>query len=106
MTNIYDVSNKTYLIKLHKPDSKAVILIESGIRIHCTEFDWPKNMIPSGFSMKLRKHLRSRRLEKVSQVGADRIADLQFGSGEAAYHLIIELYDKVSYSIFLLIIYY
>jgi predicted ribosome quality control (RQC) complex YloA/Tae2 family protein len=73
-----------------------VILIESGIRIHSTEFDWPKNSIPSGFSMKMRKHLRSRRLENVSQVGADRIVDMQFGSGEAAYHLIVELYDRVN----------
>jgi hypothetical protein len=28
-------------------------LIESGIRIHGTEYDWPKNMAPSGFSMKV-----------------------------------------------------
>ena len=34
VTNVYDVDHKTYLIKLAKPDSKAVILIESGIRIH------------------------------------------------------------------------
>jgi hypothetical protein len=27
-------------------------------------------------------------------LGADRIVDLQFGSAEAAYHLIIELYDR------------
>jgi len=37
----------------------------------------PKNLIPSGFSMKLRKHIRSRRLEKVCQVGADRIGRLK-----------------------------
>ena len=43
----------------------------------------------------MRKHLRSRRLENVSQVGVDRIVDLQFGSSEAAYHLIVELYDRV-----------
>ena len=30
-----------------------MILIESGIRIHETEFEWPKNIIPSGFSMKV-----------------------------------------------------
>jgi predicted ribosome quality control (RQC) complex YloA/Tae2 family protein len=24
----------------------------------------------------------------------DRIVDLQFGSGEAAYHVILELYDR------------
>ena len=26
----------------------------------------------------------------------DRVVDLQFGSNEAAYHIIIELYDRVS----------
>ena len=31
----------------------------------------------------------------ISQLGVDRIVDLQFGSDEAAYHLIIELYDRV-----------
>ena len=43
----------------------------------------------------LRKHLRTRRLEKIEQLGIDRIVDMQFGSGEAAYHVILELYDRV-----------
>ncbi len=47
------------------------------------------------FEIQLRKHLKSRRLESIEQLGIDRIVDLQFGSGEAAYHLIVELYDKV-----------
>ncbi|CAH1790707.1 unnamed protein product [Owenia fusiformis] len=94
VNNVYDVDHKTYLIKLQKPDQKAVLLIESGIRIHTTAFEWPKHTTPSGFSMKLRKHLRSRRLEKVEQLGVDRIVDLQFGSSEAAYHVILELYDR------------
>ncbi|XP_013398422.1 nuclear export mediator factor Nemf [Lingula anatina] len=94
VVNIYDIDNKTYLIKLAKPDLKAVLLLESGIRLHGTEFDWPKSMSPSGFAMKLRKHLRARRLESVTQLGVDRIVDLQFGSGEAAYHVILELYDR------------
>lgn len=46
-------------------------------------------------SLKLRKHLKNRRLESISQLGTDRIVDLQFGSGEAAYHVILELYDRV-----------
>ncbi|KAH9642261.1 hypothetical protein HF086_009625 [Spodoptera exigua] len=41
-----------------------------------------------------RKHLKNKRLEKLSQLGIDRIVDLQFGSGEAAYHVILELYDR------------
>uniref|UniRef100_A0A8D3BAM7 Ribosome quality control complex subunit NEMF n=1 Tax=Scophthalmus maximus TaxID=52904 RepID=A0A8D3BAM7_SCOMX len=92
--NVYDIDNKTYLIRLQKPDSKAVLLIESGTRIHSTDFEWPKNMMPSGFAMKCRKHLKTRRLTQVKQLGIDRIIDMQFGSDEAAYHLIIELYDR------------
>lgn len=42
----------------------------------------------------MRKHLSNKRLEKLSQMGFDRIIDLQFGVGEAAYHVILELYDK------------
>ncbi|MCJ8737099.1 hypothetical protein PDJAM_G00019970 [Pangasius djambal] len=92
--NVYDIDSKTYLIRLQKPDSKAVLLIESGIRIHSTDFEWPKNVMPSGFAMKCRKHLKSRRLVHIKQLGVDRIVDIQFGSEEAAYHLIVELYDR------------
>ncbi|KAM9341035.1 ribosome quality control complex subunit NEMF [Symphorus nematophorus] len=94
VNNVYDIDNKTYLIRLQKPDSKAVLLVESGTRIHSTDFEWPKNMMPSGFAMKCRKHLKTRRLTQVKQLGIDRIVDIQFGSDEAAYHLIVELYDR------------
>ncbi|NXD34235.1 NEMF factor, partial [Copsychus sechellarum] len=79
---------------VHRPDCKATLLLESGIRIHLTEFEWPKNMMPSSFAMKCRKHLRARRLVSVRQLGIDRVVDLQFGSEQAAYHLILELYDR------------
>jgi predicted ribosome quality control (RQC) complex YloA/Tae2 family protein len=121
--NIYDVDSRTYLIKLVKGDSKAVLLFESGIRLHTTEYDWPKNHSPSGFAMKVclackcvlslaqrlfdllqcRKHIRTRRLSSVVQLGVDRMVDLTFGSGEAAYHLIIELYDRVSATLLVLL---
>ena len=104
-----------------------MLLVESGNRINTTDFEWPKNLMPSGFSMKVtfyfgakyeiflqfclnssgllfwlhyfqcRKHIRSRRLVNITQLGIDRIVDLQFGSDEAAYHLIVELYDRVRF---------
>ncbi|XP_014674957.1 PREDICTED: nuclear export mediator factor NEMF-like [Priapulus caudatus] len=92
--NVYDVDHKTYLIRLGTGNDKATLLLESGSRVHSTEYDWPKSMMPSGFAMKLRKHLKSRRLESIHQLGIDRIVDMQFGSGEAAYHVILELYDR------------
>jgi len=57
-------------------------------------YEWPKNDAPSGFTMKLRKHINNKRLEKLAMIGNDRVIDLQFGTGDAAQHLIVELYDK------------
>lgn len=94
VNQIYDIDNKTYLIRLQGSEHKTILLIESGIRFHTTAFEWPKNVAPSGFSMKLRKHLKNKRLEKLQQLGVDRIVDFQFGMNEAAYHVIVELYDR------------
>eukprot|EP00049_Salpingoeca_infusionum_P001269 m.46847 g.46847 ORF g.46847 m.46847 type:complete len:1126 (-) comp10946_c0_seq4:1621-4998(-) len=94
LANFYDINSKTYLLKFAKSPQKAMVLIESGIRIHSTEYEWPKSHFPSGFAMKCRKHLRTRRLTEMQQLGVDRILDLSFGSGEAQYHLIVEFYDR------------
>ena len=32
-----------------------MLLLESGSRINTTDFEWPKNIMPSGFSMKVIK---------------------------------------------------
>lgn len=94
VNQVYDIDNKTYLIRFQERDTKIVLLLESGNRFHTTAFEWPKNVAPNGFTMKLRKHLKNKRLEKFVQLGTDRIIDLQFGAGEAAYHIIVELYDR------------
>lgn len=105
VVNVYNVNNKTYLIKLSKAAAgdakeededvnKNVLLIESGCRFHLTEFDWPKEPTPNGFSMKLRKHLKNKRIEHIRQFGLDRIIDIQFGVRDAAYHIIVKLYNR------------
>ncbi|CAH1731775.1 ribosome quality control complex subunit NEMF homolog [Aphis gossypii] len=94
LQRVYDIDHKTYLFKFQLNSEKCVLLLESGVRLHVTNYEWTKNEAPSSFSMKLRKHLSNKRLEKLTQMGFDRIIDLQFGVGEAAYHVILELYDK------------
>lgn len=44
---------KNLTLFFYRPDFKATLLLESGIRIHTTEFEWPKNMMPSSFAMKV-----------------------------------------------------
>lgn len=94
LANVYDVSGRLYLLKLSKANRKEHLLIESGIRIHTTEFLRNKKDVPSGFSMKLRKHLRTKKLEDLSQLGVDRVINLTFGRGENAYHILVELYAQ------------
>ncbi|MFH4974566.1 hypothetical protein AB6A40_001275 [Gnathostoma spinigerum] len=94
VVNVYDIDSRTYLIRMQKPDEKVFIMFESGNRIHKTNFEWPKAQMPSSFSMKLRKHIKQKRLESVNQLGIDRIIDMQFGIEDRACHVIVELYDR------------
>ncbi|GAM25895.1 hypothetical protein SAMD00019534_090700 [Acytostelium subglobosum LB1] len=94
LANIYDLSPRVFLLKLSKPDNKKTLIIESGIRIHSTNFTRDKgDHTPAPFSITLRKYLKTKRLESVKQLGVDRIVDFTFGSGVATQHLIIELFS-------------
>jgi len=81
---------------------RAMLLLESGVRFHPTNHHSASTSssgggagMPSNFAMKLRKHLRSLRLENVTQLGnLDRVVDFKFGSGSHAHHLILELYAQ------------
>lgn len=94
VANIYNIDQKTYLIKLQHPGEKRFIIFESGIKIYITKLEWPKAQFPSSFSMKLRKHIKQKRLIHVQQLGIDRVVDMQFGSEEFACHVLVELYDR------------
>ncbi|SIO73327.1 Fibronectin-binding protein A N-terminus (FbpA) [Babesia microti strain RI] len=97
--NLYDVSKKVYILKVSNRDSKFFLLLEAGSRIHLTQFMRSKDSMPSGFTMKLRKHLKGKRVSKVRQLGLDRVVDIVFGTGDYEHHLIIQFY--VSGNIFL-----
>ncbi|XLR35270.1 hypothetical protein S83_063170 [Arachis hypogaea] len=93
---------KTYVFKLMNSSrvlesgesEKVLLLMESGVRLHTTVYMRDKSNTPSGFTLKLRKHIRTRRLEDVRQLGYDRIILFQFGLGENANYVILELYAQ------------
>ncbi|KAF7837675.1 nuclear export mediator factor NEMF isoform X1 [Senna tora] len=101
-SNVYDLSPKTYVFKLMNSSGvtesgeseKVLLLMESGVRLHTTVYMRDKSNTPSGFTLKLRKHIRTRRLEDVRQLGYDRIILFQFGMGENANYVILELYAQ------------
>ncbi|KAJ1966343.1 hypothetical protein GGI12_000123, partial [Dipsacomyces acuminosporus] len=97
LQGIYDVNSKTFLFKFTKPDHKELVLVESGIRMHTTSYARDKSITPSNFCMKLRKHLRARRVTAVRQIGMDRVVDFEFAvvagpQAEGTYHIICEFY--------------
>ncbi|CAN4115284.1 unnamed protein product [Withania somnifera] len=101
-SNVYDLSPKTYVFKLMNSSGitesgeseKVLLLMESGVRLHTTAYLRDKSNTPSGFTLKLRKHIRTRRLEDVRQLGYDRIILFQFGLGASAHYVILELYAQ------------
>mmetsp|Transcript_14942 Transcript_14942/g.62169 ORF Transcript_14942/g.62169 Transcript_14942/m.62169 type:complete len:1146 (-) Transcript_14942:47-3484(-) len=102
LANVYDLDSTTYVFKLSKSGGasesgeaeKALLLCESGVRLHTTAYAREKADTPSNITLKLRKHIRTRRLESVRQVGADRIVQLTFSRGEGEHHVFIELYAQ------------
>lgn len=77
-------------MKFAKPESRQQLIIETGFRCHITEFDRATAPTPSGFVTRLRKYLKSRRVTLVTQVGTDRIIEIQFSDGR--YRLFLEFY--------------
>lgn len=53
VSNIYDLSPKCFIIKFAGSDRKVHLLLESGIRIHQTEFTREKPPAPSPFTSKV-----------------------------------------------------
>ena len=79
---------------MHQSEDTRYLLIEAGVRIHITKYIRDKPSVPSAFTIKLRRHLRTKRITSVTQMGVDRAIDITFGSPPADYHLIIEFYSK------------
>ena len=72
LVNIYDVNAKTYIFKFARNEEKVFVLIESGLRMHSTEFFRDKNQMPSGFTMKVSNPAVTAPLDKALQAGTRR----------------------------------
>ncbi|CCE83393.1 Piso0_003968 [Millerozyma farinosa CBS 7064] len=93
LQNVYGTakSNKQYILKFSVADSKKLVALETGNRIHLTEYERATEAFPSSFVTKMRKHLKSRRLTGVKQVANDRVLVLEFSDG--AFYLALEFFS-------------
>src|SRR5437016_5877504 len=87
---LLNCAQKIFLLKFAKPDDKKQMIIDSGFRCHLTKFSRATAAAPSVFVARLRKYLKTRRVTSVSQVGTDRIIEIQFSDGQ--YRMFLEFY--------------
>lgn len=90
LANIYDISSKKFLLKFAISGKKEQLIVDSGFRLHTTEFTRPTAAAPSAFTSRLRKFLKTRRCTSLLQIGTDRIIELQFSDG--GYRLFLEFF--------------
>ncbi|KAK2882364.1 hypothetical protein FQN49_000419 [Arthroderma sp. PD_2] len=90
ISNIYDLSPRTFLFKLALPDVKKQLIINAGFHCHLTESSRTTAEAPSHFVKQLRKFLKTRRITGVRQIGTDRI--LEFEISEGLFRLYLEFF--------------
>jgi predicted ribosome quality control (RQC) complex YloA/Tae2 family protein len=93
VNNIYQLDNKTLLLRLHKTDKPPFTLImEAGRRLHLTSFEAEKPQTPPAFCMALRKYLRNALLTGIKQHEFERVVLFSFKTKDGAVQLVLELF--------------
>jgi predicted ribosome quality control (RQC) complex YloA/Tae2 family protein len=99
INSIYSLNNKTYLFKCGKAGIRVNFFVEAGVRVYAQQNFVEKNEKPNGFTLKLRKHLRSLFIKSIEQVGVERVVKISLSgidenNKDFIYYLFIELYAK------------
>ncbi len=93
VNNIYQLNEKTVILKLYKTDKPPLRLVmEAGRRFHLTNYALKSPKTPPAFCMALRKHLRGALLEKVEQYEFERIVIIHFKTKTGMMKLVLELF--------------
>tara|TARA_B100001115_G_C15846552_1_gene426882 strand:+ start:3431 stop:5566 length:2136 start_codon:yes stop_codon:yes gene_type:complete len=75
-----------------KNSSQKDLVIIRGSRLYLSSRDRPMPSQPTPFAMLLRKHLTNARIEKISQIGFDRVISIIFDAKMGKRELIIECF--------------
>ena len=95
VNNIYQLNEKTVILKLHKTDKPQLRLVmEAGRRLHLTSYALKPPKVPAAFCMALRKHLRGAWVENVEQYEFERVVTINFKTKTGVMKLIMELFGE------------
>jgi predicted ribosome quality control (RQC) complex YloA/Tae2 family protein len=95
VNNIYQLNEKTFVLKLHKTDTPSLrLVIESGKRLHLTAYALKPPKVPPAFCMALRKHLRGAWVDKIEQYEFERVVTIYLRNKMGVLRLIVELFGE------------
>jgi predicted ribosome quality control (RQC) complex YloA/Tae2 family protein len=95
VNNIYQFDEKTFVFKLHKIDTPPIrLVIESGRRLHLTEYAEESPAAPPAFCMTMRKYLRDSWLRSIKQLEFERIVIIRFETKTGTLCLVVELFGE------------
>lgn len=95
VNNIYQLNEKTVILKLHKTDKQPLRLVmEAGRRLHLTAYALKPPKTPPAFCMALRKHLRGAWVETIEQYEFERVVTIHFKTKTGGMQLILELFGE------------
>jgi len=95
VNNVYQLGEKTLLLKLHKPDRPVFrLVLEAGKRLHLTSYVVEKPVVPPAFCMALRKYLRNSWLVGVEQYEFERVVVFSFKAKAGGLRLVLEVFGE------------
>ena len=95
VNNIYQLNEKTIVLKMHKTDKPPLRLImEAGTRLHLTNYALKPPKVPPAFCMALRKYLRGAWVDNIEQYEFERVVTVHFKTKMGMLRLILELFGE------------
>jgi len=92
LDNIYQLSEKTFLIKIRPGDLNLIIQIEK--RIHLTKYAVKTPQTPTQFCMALRKYLSNGKIIAVNQHEFERVVTFTVQTREGDFKLVAEIFKR------------
>jgi predicted ribosome quality control (RQC) complex YloA/Tae2 family protein len=93
INNIYQIK-EAFLFKLNTKSGEKTLLVKPGCGIYLTKYQIVAPKAPTNFCSSLRKHIRDRRIEAISQHDLDRIVKMVINGEHGKYSLIVELFGE------------
>ena len=95
LAKIYLPKTRILRLELHRAgQGRSTLIVDSGVGMYLSKFNFENPTVPPAFAMFLRRHLLQATLKDVVQRGSERIVEFRFNTKNGTRFLICELFGK------------